>query len=161
MMILFAFSCNHSKQSSSSETKEEITPQNNNAWTRQDYRPTKDLQLPSAYQTYLLDAEIFQKMLDKGAVELPTENGMASFSVAESNTMSDEMRKKFPNLNSYKGVDVNNKLCQCTIDKKDTNYSITIFCNDKTLYVKDLFRNEIYFVYNKKDVPPGVGTVNE
>lgn len=130
-------------------------------WTRQDYRPTKDIQLPNAYETYILNTELFQKQLNDGKVILPLDNGTFWFEVKESNTISVEMRQKFPQLNSYKGIQTDNKLCQCTIDKKDATYNIAVFCNNKTIYLKDLFKNGIYFVYNKKDVPEGVGTVNE
>lgn len=162
-ILFFILACKPSKNSSNTTTTEPTLSEENNSevWTRQDYRPTKDIQLPNSYETYILNVQNFQNNIDKGKVFLPLDDGLQLFEVEQSNTISEEMRNKFPNINSYKGIGLSNKLCQCAIDKKDSFYSITVFCNDKTIYVKDLFKNGIYFMYNKKDVPNGVGTVNE
>lgn len=132
------------------------------AWTRVDFKPAKDLVLPDAYTTYTLNTAVFKKQLFMGEIELPAFDGsIAAYKVKDSGTMSPELQAKFPNIKSYSGYDVKNKLCQSRVDQKEDKFKIVVLCNDKTFYIQDLYDLGLYFIYNKKDLPEGVGTVKE
>lgn len=131
-------------------------------WEKANFKPSKDLILPHGYSTYLLNTSSFIEHLNAGEVQLPMPNGEFTLhTVEDSQTMSEELQAKFPNIRSFKGVDQQNNLCQSRVDQKDTTFKIVIYCNDATIYIQDLHDLGLYFVYYKKDLPEGVGTVKE
>lgn len=131
-------------------------------WERMDFKPSKEMLLPNGYSTYILNAELFIEELNEGRVSLPMPDGkLAIHQVEDSQTMSPELQAKFPNIRSFNGHDEQNSLCQSRIDQKDDSFKTVIFCNDATIYIQDLHDLGLYFVYYKKDLPEGVGTVKE
>lgn len=133
-----------------------------NAWSQVNEAIDDDEIKPDNYFSYTLNENEFSKQLAAGLVYLPiTNNQFAVFEVENSSTMTAALQLKFPQLKSYKGVQQNNTLCQCRIDENNLDFKITILCNDATFYVNDLFKNKIYFFYNKQDLPAGVGQINE
>lgn len=75
--------------------------------------------------------------------------------------MSPELQAKFPNIRSYEGVGKYHSFCQCRIDQKNKSFTIAIFCNDASYYIKELNTEGIYFFYAKHDLPEGVGHIKE
>ena len=141
-------------------TKEE--PISKVAWTRVDFKPAKELVFPNAYTSYSLNTEVFKQQLETGEIELPALDGsIARYKVKDSGTISPELQAKFPSIKSYAGYDLQDGLCQPRIDQKEDNFKIVVLCNDKTFYIQDLYKHGLYFIYDKKDLPEGVGTVKE
>jgi len=131
-------------------------------WTFKEYKATTNQILPLKYTCYTLNKKAFDKQLIAGKINLPlADNTFAYFQVENSQTMSEALQDKFPQLKSYKGVQENNTLCKCRVDQNNLDFTITIFCNDATYYISDLYKNNNYFFYNKKDLPNGVGQINE
>ncbi len=143
-------------------TKIEKQTESHITWEKVDFKPNKEMILPNAYSTFTLQAENFTSQLKSGKIELPMPNGeLSSHLVEDSQTMSEELQAKYPNIRSYKGYNEANSLCQSRIDQKDESFKIVIFCNDASIYIQDLNDLGLYFVYYKKDLPEGVGTVKE
>lgn len=162
ILVIALFSCKTNKTINEVQVTEYESISTNNPWTKIDIKLNDNLVLPTKYSTYRLNSNLFDQQLKIGMAQLPFLNSeMHIYEVENSNTMSIELQKKFPNIKSYKGFDTKNSLCTCRIDQLDLNFKITILCNDATFYVTDLFDDEIYFFYNKKDLPEGVGQINE
>jgi hypothetical protein len=132
------------------------------AWIRVDFKPAKDLIFPNAYNSYTLNTEVFKQELLAGEIELPSLDGKVnSYKVKDSGTMSEALQAKFASIRSYSGYDVRNSLCQLRVDQKEDIFKIVVLCNDKTFYIQGLYDLGLYFIYDKKDLPEGVGTVKE
>lgn len=152
--------CKSSGEMVSTYEEEHVNMQN--PWTRIDFKPSKEMILPNGYTTYVLDTALFNKQLQMGKAHIPMEDGeMTIYDVKNSNTMSAELQAKFPNIKSYVGNSTINTLCQARIDQKNMEFKISILCNNGTTYLQELYDLGIYFIYNKKDLPAGVGTVKE
>lgn len=133
-----------------------------NPWLQIDFKPSKELILPNGYTTYILDTALLSKQLQNGKALIPMQNGETiSYDIENSKTMSAELQAKFPNIKSYLGNSPENALCQARIDQKNMEFKISILCNNGTVYLQELYDLGIYFIYNKKDLPTGVGTVKE
>ena len=131
-------------------------------WEAVNLNLNQDLILPSAFRTYKLDSENFSSLFDQGIVPLPMPDGsIVMHKVEDSKVMSEELQVKFPTISSYKGYESNNTLCQSRIDQINRAFKIVIFCNDATIYIEDLHDLGLYFVYYKKDLPEGTGTLKE
>ena len=153
IIIALATSCKTTKKS-----QEKLSE----TWTLQDFKAEKEQILPLVYATYALNKEQFSEQLVTGKIQLPqADNSLAYFQVENSLTMSEALQEKFPQLKSFKGVQLNNTLCQCRIDQNELDFKITILCNDASFYINDLYENGIYFFYNKQDLPEGVGHIKE
>ncbi len=160
LITVVLFSCKSSKELKSS--KEEMVETFQNTWEKVNFKPEKGLVLPLEYSTYILHAESFKTQLIEGTVEIPNEDGsLSSYQVKDSGTMSPGLQEKFPNIRTYVGNNPDNTLCQARIDQKDMDFKITLLCNDATIYVQQLHDLGIYFIYNKSNLPNGVGTVKE
>lgn len=131
-------------------------------WSAVSINLSQELVLPNAYRTYKLNSENFSSLLKQGLVPLPRPDGsIAMYKIEDSKVMSEELQAKFPNINSYKGYEENNTLCQSRIDQINHTFKIVVFCNDATIYVEDLYDLGLYFVYYKNDLPEGIGTIKE
>jgi hypothetical protein len=141
---------------------EEKTIEDSMVWTPTDIKPDKALLMPNAYTAYALNIEVFKEQLQNGEVDIPMPDGsMSRHKVEDSQTMSPELQAKFPQIRSFKGYDLNNTVCQSRIDQKNDLIKCVVYCNDSTIYIQDLHDLGLHFVFYKKDLPDGVGTVNE
>lgn len=155
LITVALFACKSTKL----EEKSEEVPM---VWTPMDIKPDKVLLMPKAYSAYALDIEAFKAQLQAGEIDIPMPDGSLSrHQVEDSQTMSPELQAKFPEIRSYKGYDINNTLCQSRIDQKNELIKLVVYCNDATIFIQDLHDLGLHFVFYKKDLPGGVGTVNE
>lgn len=154
-MVLVLFACKSTKV-------EESHTEDVQVWTQMDIKPDKALLMPNAYTAYALNVEGFKVQLQNGEVDIPMPDGsMSRHKVEDSQTMSPELQAKYPQIRSYKGYDMNNTICQSRIDQKNDLIKFVVYCNDATIFIQDLHDLGLHFVFYKKDLPGGVGTVNE
>lgn len=150
--IVASLACNNSKNATSSK--------NTTYWKALSKETIPEKY--NAYQVYQLNEEKFINALKNGSVTLPDDLGnLNHFNIVESNTMSPELAEKFPNIKSYKGEQEDNSLCKSRIEKNNSKLKISVFCNDKTYFIDKDKELDIYIVYNKKNAPKEIGTVNE
>jgi hypothetical protein len=162
ILILFALSaCKYSEKILETTQDENVAPLKN-PWAIVNFKPEKGLVVPTNYTTYQLNQKIFQEQLLIGMAHLPDLNGDINlFEVKDSGVMTEALQNKFPNIKSYAGFQITNKLCQSRIDIKNDIIKMAVQCNDKTYYIQDLHNLGLYFVYDKKDLPDGLGSVKE
>ncbi len=81
---------------------------------------------PSNFTLYKCDFLALLKQLDKNeiTIDLPMIDQMRSFQLENSNTMSEELAAKFPNIKSYKGK------------SEDGIYAIRLDTNEEGLFVE-------------------------
>lgn len=152
LLIIVAFSCTNTKNST--------TKSKSNYWKQlaKEDIPEKF----NKFQVFNLNELEFRAALVKNTVSIPNNLGEINFfKVEDSGTMSEELAAKFPNIKSYKGQQTDNSLCDIRIDTKKDKIKIVVFCNEKTYYIDKDKESGLYIVYNKKDAPKGVGSVNE
>lgn len=150
--IIAILACNNSKNATSS-TPVSYWEQLNN-----DNIPTKY----NTYPVFKLNEDLFLKALENGSVIIPDDLGnLNSFTIEESKTMSAELAEKFPNIKSYKGKQIDNSLCRPRVETNKTKIKISVLCNDKTYFIDKDKELGLFIVYNKQNVPLGIGNVNE
>lgn len=154
ILLLLLFGCNsHKKTQSQNEVTETY-------WEQISFTPSQPESYPKTYFSFTLNPTAFKEALQSNLVFLPNLEGtLKEHNVTENNVMSPELAAKFPNIKSYEGSEIGNNLCKNRINVKDEKIDIAVFCNDVTYFIKPIVEKEkiIYIVYNKADVPKGVG----
>lgn len=89
-------------------------------------------------------------------IDLPLPNGeMESFRVLAASVMEDGLQRKFPQIRSYTGIGIDNKLSIAKIDFGEHGFHAMIKCPDRSPVYIDPYRIEdaTYMAYYKSDYP--------
>lgn len=144
ILLLFALSCK-SKSVLNTENYSE------NYWKFEDVTIDSLQTKISAYIVLRLDEALFFNDLKNDKVVLPDLQGnFNTFKIEKTGVMSPELAEKFPEIQTYKGVQVNNALCQARISFNNKKPDIAVMCNDVTYYIKKLNNQKQYILYDKQ-----------
>lgn len=107
----------------------------------------------SEYLVYSLNEAAFYASLSEDTIFIPDLNsGLAAFAIEKTETMSPELAEKFPEIQTYKGTQLDNPLCEARITFKGNLPDISVQCNDLTYFIKKSKNEDYYVVYNKQAV---------
>ncbi len=87
-------------------------------------------------------------------LKLPLPDGqLLNYKIVRSGTMSDELAKKFPNIQTYKGVNINDQSIVTRLEWTTKGFHASIYMDGKSAYIQPLTNNPTQFIsYWKSDV---------
>lgn len=113
---------------------------------------------PNTYSAYACAYDQLTAALDAGAttISLPTTSGMVSFNIQNSNTMSESLAAKFPNIRSYKGESEDGSL-RLRLDTNDDGFFAEVSGTNRKELIAPLFKGDSrhYAVYKEEDLDGG------
>lgn len=121
--------------------------------------------LPANYKLYSLDSAELKAFFSAAkmskedskaeiVIPLPAPWGCKVFSVFESGTMSEELRKRFPDIVTLKGMDKETPLSDIRLEYNGSMMQGQVTRDGETYYIKPVTNNNMfyYMVYSKSDM---------
>lgn len=146
IVVLSLASCKCKKTKSQSQSQSPY-------WQQTDYKVDNNT-FTGKYLTYKLNEKAFLDAFSRDTVLIPDLQGnLKLFFVEPVQTMSPELAAKFPEIKTFKGYQIDNRLCQSRITFSNLKADITVLCNDMTYMVRQVNQNNttFYVVFDQKD----------
>lgn len=126
----------------------------NDLW---EFIPSKEIEsnsiLPTKYLILTLNKKILEDKLisDSPEISLPdTNQAFIMVKLEDSGTMSPELAKKFPNIKSFRGQELDNSSTKVRIDKNSSGLFAMIVRDGQTYFINPIKKgSSTYIVYDK------------